>query len=124
MMKMINGTESSKKTIKIGFRTIELIQEEITPGMKGLSFYFKINGIPIFAKGSNWIPGHILPELSYNETMIRQMLTSAKQANMNMLRVWGGGLYESDFFYQVIIIFQKLKNNISFKQRIVISDSR
>ena len=69
----------------------------------GLRFYFEVNGIPIFAKGSNFIPSHILPELSYNITSVKNLLTSAKDANMNMLRVWGGGLYESDIFYWVNI---------------------
>jgi beta-mannosidase len=49
----------TSKTIKIGFRTVELVQ---TPMNNGLSFFFKINGIPMFTKGSNWIPVHILPE--------------------------------------------------------------
>lgn len=100
-IKTLDGAESSKKTIKTGLRVIELVQEALQPEQPGLSFYFKVNDIPIFAKGSNWIPGHILPELSYNEEMIRQALQSVKDANMNMLRVWGGGLYESDIFYEV-----------------------
>lgn len=80
---------------------MELVQEEISPGVQGRSFYFKVNGVPIFAKGSNWIPGHILPELGSDESRIDHILKSAAQAHMNMLRVWGGGVYESDRFYQV-----------------------
>lgn len=86
------------KEVKIGFRTIELVQDPL-PG-DSLSFYFKVNGHPMFAKGSNWIPSNVLPERMSNET-IERLLTSAANANMNMLRVWGGGVYESDYFYQL-----------------------
>lgn len=61
-----------------------------------------MNGEAIFAKGSNYIPLHILPELSAEPSRLRHLLTSTRDANMNMLRVWGGGLYESDLFYEVI----------------------
>ncbi|KAL2712717.1 beta-mannosidase [Vespula squamosa] len=86
------------KYIRIGFRTIELVEE---PLEKGLSFYFRVNGIPIFAKGSNFIPASIFPELTAKEHVIRNLLQSAKEAHMNMLRVWGGGIYESDLFYNL-----------------------
>lgn len=57
----------------------------------GNTFYFKINGLPIFAKGSNWIPADIFQEritVSYLELLMK----SAVEVNMNMLRVWGGGV--------------------------------
>ncbi|KAF7379903.1 hypothetical protein HZH68_016851 [Vespula germanica] len=91
-------TKTLNKYIRIGFRTIELVEE---PLEKGLSFYFRVNGIPIFAKGSNFIPASIFPELTAKEHVIRNLLQSAKDAHMNMLRVWGGGLYESDLFYDL-----------------------
>nr|XP_031833723.1 beta-mannosidase [Nomia melanderi] len=87
-----------KKSVRIGFRTVELVQK---PLKRGLSFYFQINGIPIFAKGSNYIPASIFPELSNKVDTVKHLLKSAKVANMNMLRVWGGGLYESDLFYKL-----------------------
>jgi beta-mannosidase len=90
--------EVSTKKVRIGFRKIELIQDPIKP--EGLTFYFKINDKPFFAKGSNWIPAHILTE-SVTKEYLRQLLSSAKEANMNMLRVWGGGIYESDSFYEL-----------------------
>lgn len=88
----------ASKTVKIGFRTIELVQEEMD---NGLSFFFKVNGEPIFMKGSNWIPAHILPEKSYEKEKVKELLQAARDANMNMLRVWGGGVYESDYFYSL-----------------------
>jgi beta-mannosidase len=60
-----------------------------------------VNGVPIFAKGSNWIPAHVLPELGYGKDFTDNLLESSKEAGFNMLRVWGGGVYESDYFYQV-----------------------
>lgn len=93
--------EVSQKSVKIGFRHAELVQARLRQQREGFSFYFRINGLPIFAKGSNWIPSHILPELSYNRERVRSLLLAAKEAHMNILRVWGGGLYESDLFYQV-----------------------
>ncbi|OAD60396.1 Beta-mannosidase [Eufriesea mexicana] len=92
------STDIKQKTIRIGFRTVELIQK---PLKQGLSFYFQINNIPIFAKGSNFIPASIFPELSAKIDTIKHLLISAKEANMNMLRVWGGGLYESELFYNM-----------------------
>lgn len=86
------------KRIRIGFRTVELVE---IPLKKGLSFYFCVNGIPIFAKGSNFIPASIFPELGAKEDTIRHLLLSAKETHMNMLRVWGGGVYESKLFYDL-----------------------
>ncbi|XP_043477175.1 beta-mannosidase [Leptopilina heterotoma] len=88
----------TKSMKKIGFRTIELIQDPLD---EGLTFYFRVNNLPIFAKGSNYIPGSIFPELSTRRETILPLLTSAKEANMNILRVWGGGMYESNLFYEL-----------------------
>jgi beta-mannosidase len=71
--------------------------------------------VPIFLKGSNWIPADVLPELVTPE-YIRELLTSCVDANMNSLRVWGGGIYELDEFYQVrehILVIGKPKMFIS-----------
>jgi beta-mannosidase len=84
--------------LKIGFRTIELIQDTIKPN--GLTFYFKVNGVPFFAKGSNWIPAHVFPQL-LTKNYVRNLLQSTKDANMNMLRVRGGGVYETNDFYEI-----------------------
>lgn len=92
-----NGQESSK-TVRIGFRTIEIVENPIEPN--GLTFYFVINGLPFYAKGSNWIPAHIFPD-QMTRSHARHLLESCREANMNMLRVWGGGVYEPDWFYQI-----------------------
>ncbi|XP_063918754.1 beta-mannosidase-like [Zophobas morio] len=89
----------SYKEIKIGFRKIELIQDELEMGR---SFYFQVNDVPIFAMGVNSIPFDILPENSYNLERLNHFMSSvATYTEMNMIRVWGGGVYESDLFYQL-----------------------
>ena len=91
------GPDVTEAIKMVGFRKITLVEEpEGLP--KGLSFNLQVNGIPIFAKGSNWIPAHVLPEQATNE-MVYDLMLSAKEAHMNMLRVWGGGIYESDYLY-------------------------
>ncbi|NCF48383.1 MAG: glycoside hydrolase family 2 protein [Bacteroidetes bacterium] len=85
------------KTQKIGLRTIRLCSE---PDEVGRSFMFEVNGRPIFAKGANWIPADALAS-PVSVAGIRGLLQSAVDANMNMIRVWGGGWYESDAFYDI-----------------------
>ena len=85
-------------TKRIGFRKIELIQAPLKP--EGLTFHFKVNGDIFFAKGTNWIPAHLLME-ELTPEYVRHLMLSAKEANMNMMRVWGGGIYESDLFYEL-----------------------
>jgi beta-mannosidase len=85
------------RNIKFGLRTVEHVQEKDSIGT---SFYFKVNGIPVFMKGANWIPSdNFLPRVS--DDKYRSLLVKAAEANMNMLRVWGGGIYESDMFYSL-----------------------
>uniref|UniRef100_A0A3Q3L5P9 Beta-mannosidase n=1 Tax=Labrus bergylta TaxID=56723 RepID=A0A3Q3L5P9_9LABR len=91
---LVLSTES-----KVYFRTVELVQEPIV-GSPGLSFYFRINGKPIFLKGSNWIPAHSFQD-RVAPAVLRNLLQSAADANMNALRVWGGGVYEQDLFYSL-----------------------
>ena len=94
-----DSSEVSTQTKRIGFRAIEVIQEPIK-APEGLTFYFRVNGLPFFAKGTNWIPAHVLME-ELTPQYLEHLLTSAKKANMNMMRVWGGGVYESDLFYEL-----------------------
>lgn len=86
----------SEKT-RIGVRTIELVREE---DEHGSSFYFKLNGHPVFMKGANIIPNDMfIPRVT--DENYRTMIETTKNSNMNMLRVWGGGIYEEDIFYDL-----------------------
>ncbi len=86
-----------KDQTQIGLRTLELIQEK---DEIGTSYYFKLNGEPIFMKGANYIPSeNMLPKVDSNRYEF--LIQSAVDANMNMLRVWGGGIYENDYFYDL-----------------------
>jgi beta-mannosidase len=67
----------------------------------GRHFYFEVNGEPIFMKGSNWIPAHVLPEIGSQREYAENLLHASAEAGFNMLRVWGGGVYESEHFYEV-----------------------
>ena len=68
----------------------------------GQSFTFYKDGKPIFIKGANWIPVHSFPVLdSANKARYRYLLRSAKEAGFNMIRIWGGGIYEHDYFYDL-----------------------
>lgn len=91
------GTYMDSKSHKIGLRTIELVTDADSIGA---SFYFKVNGHPVFMKGANYIPQDVFLTKAKSENY-KHILTSAKDANMNMLRVWGGGIYENDEFYQL-----------------------
>src|SRR6056297_471299 len=81
----------------IGFRTIEVLTE---PDERGIGMVFRVNGKNVFAKGANWIPPDALPARR-SQPHYEELLESARQANMNMIRVWGGGQYEYDFFYEI-----------------------
>ena len=85
-----------EKTESIGLKTIELIQDK---DEKGKSFYFKVNGNPMYAKGTNWIPSDsFTPRITKEK--YQKLIKDCKDANMNMIRVWGGGIYEDDEFYK------------------------
>jgi beta-mannosidase len=82
---------------RIGLRTLRLVQAPVR-GEAGSSFCFEVNGTEIFAGGANWIPEDNLLERITPERY-RERVAQAAAANMNMLRVWGGGIYEDDAFY-------------------------
>lgn len=83
------------KQHQYGIRTIALKQEADSIGT---AFYLELNGEKVFVQGANYIPQDIfLPRVS--DAQLRQLLLSAQEAHMNMLRVWGGGVYEQDLFY-------------------------
>lgn len=80
---------------RIGFRTVELDTE---PDEHGRPYQLKVNGEPIWVKGVNWIPDDVLPSRVGSDRYARR-LSQAVAANINCVRVWGGGIYESDAFY-------------------------
>lgn len=87
----------SKVKKRTGLRQVELRHDK---DQWGQSFGFVINGVSVFAKGANLIPFDMFPNRVKPEQM-RAILQSARDANMNMLRLWGGGYYESDAFYEM-----------------------
>jgi len=91
------GERTISEDTRIGIRTLELVREK---DGHGTSFYFKLNGHPVFMKGANIIPNDMFVPRVTNENY-RTMIETAKNSNMNMLRVWGGGVYEEDIFYDL-----------------------
>ena len=82
---------------RIGLRTVEL---DTSDDAVGTAFTFVVNGVPVFVKGANWIPDdHLLTRITRGRLVRR--LDQAVEANLNLLRVWGGGIYESEDFYEL-----------------------
>jgi beta-mannosidase len=86
------------KTMRIGLRTVEL---DTSPDEIGAKFVLKVNGKPIFCKGFNWIPDDCFLDRACEPTRVRRRIQQAVDAGANMLRVWGGGIFETDDFYDV-----------------------
>ncbi len=85
------------RQITTGLRTLRLIRKK---DKAGETFYFELNGIPVFAKGANYIPNDVfLPRI--NRADYEKVIANAQTAHMNMLRIWGGGIYEDDYFYEL-----------------------
>ena len=82
---------------KIGFRNLKL---EFPKDSDSTGFQFVLDGKPIFIRGVNWIPNHAFVHTISRESLFERLL-QAKNANINLIRVWGGGLYESDDFYDI-----------------------
>jgi beta-mannosidase len=96
-LKDSSGKFLGSSTRRIGLRTFTLQRKK---DKWGESFEFKVNGMPFFAKGANWIPADaILARV--NRTRYARLLGDAASCNMNMIRVWGGGVYEEDLFYDI-----------------------
>ncbi|GBL35668.1 beta-mannosidase B [Filimonas sp.] len=94
-VKLIYGED--EKPAKAQYAPVKLVQDKDSIGQ---SFYFTVNGKPTFMKGANWIPADVfLPRITKQK--YRQLLLAAKEAHFNMLRVWGGGIYEDDAFYDL-----------------------
>jgi beta-mannosidase len=84
-----------RRTTRLGLREVRLVQ---APDAAGSSFELEVNGQPVWCVGANWIPDHSFPS-AVTPRSVRAQLLRARAMNMNMLRVWGGGLYESEAFY-------------------------
>jgi beta-mannosidase len=91
------ATPLDAREVVTGLRSLRVVSE---PDERGEAFYFELNGVKVFAKGANYIPqDNFLPRVTaeqYEKTVL-----DAVNANMNTLRVWGGGVYESDLFYDL-----------------------
>ncbi|WP_409516688.1 MULTISPECIES: glycoside hydrolase family 2 protein [unclassified Empedobacter] len=95
--KIKQGNEQIFKYLKFGLRTIELVQEKDEVGSR---FYFKVNRVPTYMKGANYIPqDNFVSRVSKND--YEKLINSSVEANMNMIRIWGGGIYEDDYFYEL-----------------------
>ncbi len=92
-----SGMKREQTHCRVGYRTVELQRERDSIGE---TFTFVINGIPTFVKGANWIPADFFTH-RMTEDRYRELLLACKEANINMLRVWGGGIYEPDIFYDL-----------------------
>ncbi len=86
-----------QREFTLGLRQLELRQE---PDQNGRSFTFMVNGLPIFAKGSNWVPPDVFPS-RVTPDRLEVLIASAAAAHQNMLRIWGGGYYEENAFYEL-----------------------
>ncbi|KAI0637996.1 glycoside hydrolase family 2 protein [Trametes polyzona] len=87
------------KTQKFAFRRVRVVQDELE-GQEGRSFLFEVNNIRIFCGGSNWIPADSFLTTLTPERY-RKWLQLLVDGNQNMIRVWGGGIYEADVFYDI-----------------------
>uniref|UniRef100_A0A0X3PRU0 Beta-mannosidase n=1 Tax=Schistocephalus solidus TaxID=70667 RepID=A0A0X3PRU0_SCHSO len=118
-----HGLLLDRASYRVGFREVELVEQPIQISSNGSlqdfgsTFFFKVNGLPVFAKGSNWIPQRLLPGKHPGLYRVRpnssspvqdmetgpmeEVLRSAAMVGTNMLRVWGGGRYESRHFYDL-----------------------
>lgn len=94
---LAEGKVIDSDIVTTGLRSVRIVQE---PDSVGKSFYVELNGRPVFAKGANYIPNdNFLPRVTKKD--YDKVIDNAVKANMNMLRVWGGGIYENDYFYEL-----------------------
>jgi beta-mannosidase len=92
-----SGSVLCESKRRIGIRRLQLVQHPLKD-QPGTSFYFEVNNVPIYSRGSNWIPTDMfLPRA--DPSRFRSWLELAKRGNQNMVRVWGGGVYEDPSFY-------------------------
>ncbi len=93
----VNGKSYDEKTIELGVRSLKFVGEK---DAQGRSCYFVLNGKKVFMKGADYIPNdNFLPRVTHE--VYDRVVGDAASCNMNMLRVWGGGIYEDDYFYHL-----------------------
>lgn len=95
-----NKTTYDKMNKRIGLRSLKVVQKQV-PNTQGTSFYVVLNGVPVFMKGANHIPNDVFLNRVTPEVYDWEIIKTAKVSNMNMLRIWGGGIYEDDVFYNL-----------------------
>ncbi len=98
---LVGGEVVDRRAGRLGIREVEILEEPFTDDAgPGISFWITVNGERVFCKGANWIPQELWPAEA-EEEKYRFHLQKAADANFNMLRVWGGGIYERDIFYDL-----------------------
>lgn len=93
-----SGTLSESASFSFGIRRIKLVKN---PDQWGESFYFELNGIPVFAKGANFIPTDSVLTRGKKLSLYKKLVDDSAEANFNMLRLWGGGIYEDEELYKL-----------------------
>lgn len=93
----LKASTAQEKQQRIGLRSLRIVREK---DQWGRSFYVELNGVPVFMKGANYIPQDNFQN-RVTRSRYQQLLGSARDAHMNMLRIWGGGIYEEDAFYDL-----------------------
>lgn len=96
-LRTADGVELDRWQRQIGFRTVEI---DAAPDGDGTPFTIVVNGVAVFARGVNWIPDDCFP-VRVDAARYRERLEQAAAANVNLVRVWGGGNYESEEFYEI-----------------------
>lgn len=110
-----NGEECDRKTGTFGFKQVRLLQDRLPNGRIG--FCIEVNGVRIFVKGSNWVPCSSMTG-AIEDSTYQKLLGFAHDANFNMLRIWGGGIYEKEIFFDLcdrlgILTWQEFGNSCS-----------
>ena len=95
---VVDGTVTAVSRAKVGIRTLALDQSPDLDEPPSRFFRFVLNGRPLFARGANWVPEDLRLGI-VEPSVVRERVAQAAAANMNMVRVWGGGAYEQDAFY-------------------------
>lgn len=93
-----NGTVLAERTDTFGIRTVELLRTQITSAENPGQFQFRVNGVPVFAKGSNWVPADMFH--SKDKARIPAILDLFADMNCNIVRIWGGSVYEDHDFFE------------------------